>query len=347
MVCLPKAQGGLGVINLTSQNEALLLKNLHKFFNRLDILWVHLIWEKHYQNDKLPSTIKKGSFWWKDNLKLLDKFKGLASVNLSYGRTCLLWWDLWDNQVCAQVFPELFSFSKIKNVTIQKVLSPMSIDQLFHLPLSSEAYAQLLLLNDKLDSLQLSNSHDIWNYIWGSPYYSSSKAYKQLTGQASVHASYKWLWKNCCQHKHKVFFWLLLKDRLSTRDLLERKGMILQSHECVLCNQHSRETLEHLFLTCPFATQFWASLGLLVPVFQEHVQVVSSFRRQLNIPFFMEIIILGCWGIWMSRNDFIFRQLTPSVQGGQGILKKELALATHRAKNSIKEQFQAWINNHL
>ena len=87
MVCLPKAQGGLGVINLTTQNEALLLKNLHKFFNRLDIPWVHLIWEKHYQNDKLPSTIKKGSFWWKDNLKLLDKFKGLASVNLSDGRT--------------------------------------------------------------------------------------------------------------------------------------------------------------------------------------------------------------------------------------------------------------------
>ena len=59
MVCLPKAQGGLGVINLTTQNEALLLKNLHKFFNKLDIPWVHLIWEKHYQNDKLPSTIKR------------------------------------------------------------------------------------------------------------------------------------------------------------------------------------------------------------------------------------------------------------------------------------------------
>ena len=151
----------------------------------------------------------------------------------------------------------------------------------------------------------------------------------------------------CLQSINGSYITLILKDRLSTRDLLERKGMILQSHECVLCNQHSRETLEHLFLTCPFATQFWASLGLLVPVFQEHVQVVSSFRRQLNIPFFMEIIILGCWGIWMSRNDFIFRQLTPSVQGGQGILKKELALATHRAKNSIKEQFQEWINNHL
>ena len=42
-VCLPKSEGDLGVINLTTQIEALLLKKLHKFFNRLDIPWVNLI----------------------------------------------------------------------------------------------------------------------------------------------------------------------------------------------------------------------------------------------------------------------------------------------------------------
>jgi hypothetical protein len=35
MVCLPTAEGGLGVLKLQTQNEALLLKNLHKFFNNL------------------------------------------------------------------------------------------------------------------------------------------------------------------------------------------------------------------------------------------------------------------------------------------------------------------------
>jgi hypothetical protein len=88
MVCLPK--GGLGVINLRAQNEALLLKNLHKFFNRVDTPWVQLVWEKHYQNGKLPSHIKKGSFWWRDNLKLLDSFKGMATVHLQDGSTCYL-----------------------------------------------------------------------------------------------------------------------------------------------------------------------------------------------------------------------------------------------------------------
>jgi hypothetical protein len=91
MVRIPKDEGGLGVINLQTQNEALLLKYLHKFFNRNDLPWVNLIWDKHYRNDKLPnSAAPKGSFWWNDILKLLDKYKGMASVIISDGRSCLL-----------------------------------------------------------------------------------------------------------------------------------------------------------------------------------------------------------------------------------------------------------------
>jgi hypothetical protein len=37
-------KGGMGVIKLRAQNEALLLKNLHKFFNKDDFPWIHLIW---------------------------------------------------------------------------------------------------------------------------------------------------------------------------------------------------------------------------------------------------------------------------------------------------------------
>lgn len=34
MICLPKSEGGLGVLNLRIQNEALLLKYFDKFYNR-------------------------------------------------------------------------------------------------------------------------------------------------------------------------------------------------------------------------------------------------------------------------------------------------------------------------
>lgn len=37
MVTLPKDEGGLGVLNLTTQNESLLLKHLHKFYSRTQV----------------------------------------------------------------------------------------------------------------------------------------------------------------------------------------------------------------------------------------------------------------------------------------------------------------------
>lgn len=62
LVRTPKSEGGLGVIDLEKQNKALLSKNFHKFFNRFDLPWVNLVWEKHYRNGRLPSHTRKGSF---------------------------------------------------------------------------------------------------------------------------------------------------------------------------------------------------------------------------------------------------------------------------------------------
>jgi hypothetical protein len=39
----PKNKGGLGIINLRSQNDALLLKHLDKFYNKKDIPWVNMV----------------------------------------------------------------------------------------------------------------------------------------------------------------------------------------------------------------------------------------------------------------------------------------------------------------
>jgi hypothetical protein len=90
MVCLPKFEG-VG-------NDALLLKDLNKFFNKADIPWLQLVWGKYYINGKLPIHIKKGSFWWKDVLKLLDSFKGF-SFSYSWWRYMILRHDLWAGQV--------------------------------------------------------------------------------------------------------------------------------------------------------------------------------------------------------------------------------------------------------
>jgi hypothetical protein len=77
-----------------------------------------------------------------------------------------------------------------------------------------------------------------------------------------IHPAFKWLWASSCQSKHKIFFWLLLKDRVSTRELLRRKNMDLQDFSCVLCSALVEESLVHLFLECPFDIQCWDLIGV-------------------------------------------------------------------------------------
>ena len=201
--------------------------------------------------------------------------------------------------VCQKMqFPELFSFTKTPNILLRYALSVEGPDQIFHLPLSNIALQQLTILAQDLDSLQETNGADVWSYIWGSNYFSSSKAYKQLTGHRDIHRSFKWMWKSACQNKHKVFFWLLLNDWLSTRARLRRRNMELPSYVCVCCSLSVEETLPHLFMHCSFAQSCWASIGLTIGM-NGPFSSLENLRLQLGVPFFMEVIILMNWCIWM------------------------------------------------
>jgi hypothetical protein len=58
VVMKPKGKGGLGVLNLRLQNDALLMKHLNKFYNRAYIPWVNLVWSKYYTT-KVPHAARE------------------------------------------------------------------------------------------------------------------------------------------------------------------------------------------------------------------------------------------------------------------------------------------------
>jgi hypothetical protein len=221
----------------------------------------------------------------------------------------------------------------------------LDIGNLFQWPLSEEAFDQALVLAQSLDALENSDSDDIWSYRWG-PSFSPRRAYLHLLGPRQVPQAFKWLWKTSVQKRHKVFFWLLLKDRLSTRNILRRRNQVIPSYECVLYNLHIEETLEHLFLHCNFARSCWASLNLLITA-GDPFDVLTSFRQQLNLSFFMDIIIIMSWSIWMARNDFIFNGLQPSLQSAKACFRKEFALVILREKPSLKHLMVSWLEAYV
>lgn len=91
--CKSKEDGGLGIIDLKSQNSALLLKHLDKFYNHDNIPSVSLTWEKFYKNNYIPPHAKSpnGSFWWRDLLKLIDDFRKITTCVPSKGNLVMLW----------------------------------------------------------------------------------------------------------------------------------------------------------------------------------------------------------------------------------------------------------------
>jgi hypothetical protein len=132
----PKRKGGLGIINLRSQNNALLLKHLDKFYNKKEVPWVKLIWNAHYSNGEVSHASKnKGSFWWRDVMKLVDLFRGIASCKIGDGSTVLFWMDVWNDHLLHNEFPRLLSFAENKKISVAQFLSNNNIELKFHLPL--------------------------------------------------------------------------------------------------------------------------------------------------------------------------------------------------------------------
>jgi hypothetical protein len=125
----PKDQGGLGVLNLATQN-------LHKFFNKSNIPWVQLIWGTYYNSRTLPHINNQGSFWWKAHLKLLDVYKGMARCKPGNGISINLWADLWTNSYLNHKYPHLVTFAKNSHCSLHYAIHIDQLQDLFHLPLS-------------------------------------------------------------------------------------------------------------------------------------------------------------------------------------------------------------------
>ena len=66
-------------------------------------------------------------------------------------------------------------------------------------------------------------------------------------------------------------------------------------------------------------------------------------KLKIQQPFFMEIVILAAWGIWMSRNNKIFRDQRPTFDGWKVIFLSEITWLKHRIKAKYAAQFSAWL----
>jgi hypothetical protein len=171
------------------------------------------------------------------------------------------------------------------------------------------------------------------------------KAYKHLIGSSQVHPAFGWIWSFSCQMKHKVFYWLLLQNRLNTRSMLRKRHMVLDSYACELCLRQVEELNMHLFLRCSFAKKLLVSNWGDSSSLAKPDRATRHIKRSLNLPFALEIIILMMWCIWKKWNAWLFNNVNPSVEHCKDVFKKEFALVIHRAKDRWANDMESWLTN--
>jgi hypothetical protein len=299
IVTLPKEKGGPGVLNLKLQNDALLLKHLHKFYAKEDIPWVTFIWSSYY-TEKVPHGAREtGSFWWKDLLRLNTLYRGVATYVLGDGSTVSFWEDLWSSHVLADSFPRLFSFATNSQVSVQEVMQAPDLDSLFSLPLSLEAFLELQQLQPYLGEISYNaDSKDQWTFIWDNPIYTSSRFYRCIFSGYQAEQTFFWLYQTKCTPRLKFFTWLLIVDRLNTRAIMRRRHFHIQSGStCVLCNDGIEEDRDHLFFDCRFSRNCWHKLHIQWFMSLGIRDRISSARAMSAQTFFMDTIIMAAWDI--------------------------------------------------
>jgi hypothetical protein len=87
------------------------------------------------------------------------------------------------------------------------------------------------------------------------------------------------------QNERTLFFetWLLLQDKLNTRDRLRRRNMALDSYVCENCLLQVNESIYYLLLRCNIAKNCWASIGIQTPRINRPQRAVNRITQQLNI----------------------------------------------------------------
>jgi hypothetical protein len=115
-------------------------------------------------------------------------------------------------------------------VSLSKLKNAENLLDFFRLPMTRQAYNEFLELQHCLTNIALNsgNEKDSWSFIWGQQKFSSSKYYNLQFSTIQPNRTIVWIWETKCVPKIKFFAWLLLNDRLNTRNILRRRNKVLE-----------------------------------------------------------------------------------------------------------------------
>jgi hypothetical protein len=135
--------------------------------------------------------------------------------------------------------------------------------------------------------------------------YSSRSLYSVINFKGVTLVFVPVVWKLKVPSRVHFFLWLLSKNKILTRDNLEKR-MKLDDTTCVFCTE--KETTCHLFFGCVVAQRTWQVisqvLGVEIGAYYESIARLWLCNKKYEVANIVTSAV--CWSIWKLRNVMIF-----------------------------------------
>ena len=125
ILCRPKDQGGLGILDLQLRNECLLSKWIINLLNTEGI-WQNSLRNKYLGSKSLTQVKAKpyDSHFWRGLMKIKDKVLTKSSFSIKDGSTARFWEDNWvGNASFRDRYPSLYNIVRDPHAIVAKVMA--------------------------------------------------------------------------------------------------------------------------------------------------------------------------------------------------------------------------------
>ncbi|CAN7063270.1 unnamed protein product [Brassica rapa subsp. trilocularis] len=218
----------------------------------------------------------KGSWIWRNLMKLRETARPFILCNVLSGEEASFWHDNWTHN------GDLLSVTG----TLGPQYSGISIDASVHSVVDYFVWRNSV-------SAQPSN-------------FSTTTLWKTLHPDPPVVNWVSIVWFKNRIPKHAFIAWLVMRNRMSTRDKLRHWGLHVPA-ECLLCGA-ADETTSHLFFECPFSQEVWSGLmagtGLVLSYKLEDMvvwfqSILGDSKFKTIVKFIFQAVI---YFVWKERN---------------------------------------------
>lgn len=265
---------------------------------------------------------------WRGILKTLLVFCHGLAFEVSDDSRIRFWLDDWcGGRPLREDFPDIFSIVVDQGLLMALNMFIHDGVVVWHPRLRRAAFDwEILRLIELLTHLQgawvLIGGEDrrVWKKNSGGSF-TVRACYEHISGDRAFLGPWKEIWYKAIPFKVQFFMWTASLEKISTMNMLQRKGLVLPS--VYLLYYQAAESVSYLLLHCPYSWEIWCGIAREFGTVYIAPSSLSYLLQGWNIPVFTPfgrkvwklVPAVVCWEIWWEINNRAFRSYSkPAFQ---------------------------------